>query len=541
MFEQLGRLHPLLIHLPIGILIFALMITILPVKQREVLSPALKLALILTAVSSFGASVAGYLLSRSGDYDADLVEKHQWLGITTTAFAIATLLIKPYKRQMIWITVLVMTIASHLGGTITHGEGFLFATGGGAEQETDSTAQGTAPRELQEAVQASDSVNSTTGDSLSISVNTPKQVFMYRDEVIPILKTKCYSCHSAVKKKGGLRLDGEAFISKGGKNGAILTRGNPGKSILYTQLLLPLEDEKHMPPKGKKQLTRNEIELIHRWIAKGAPYGPIEMTAAKVASAGPFVLVDAETGANMDEGRRSASSTAGQGDTEGQGGAAGGRSASSTAGQGDTEVQGEAAGGRSASSTAGQGDTEGQGGAAGGRRDYSNISPANEASINGLKQQGIMIEPAISGSNGLTVNFVNVRKLEPAMLSSLNELKDQVVELKFTGQPLTNEDLAILSTFRHLNKLQLDKTAITDQGLSALQKFPQLESLNLYGTSVTDGGIKDISSCKNLKRVYLWQTGVTEQGLKTLTAKRPELKTDAGLSTLIKPDSTKKK
>ncbi len=499
MFEQLGRLHPLLIHLPIGILIFALMITILPVKQREVLSPALKLALILTAVSSFGASVAGYLLSRSGDYDADLVEKHQWLGITTTAFAIATLLIKPYKRQMIWITVLVMTIASHMGGTITHGEGFLFATGGGAEQETDSTAQGTAPRELQEAVQASDSVNSTTGDSLSISVNTPKQVFMYRDEVIPILKTKCYSCHSAVKKKGGLRLDGEAFISKGGKNGSILTRGNPGKSILYTQLLLPLEDEKHMPPKGKKQLTRNEIELIHRWIAKGAPYGPIEMTAAKVASAGPFVLVDAETGANLDEGRRSASSTAGQGDTEGQGGAAGGR------------------------------------------RDYSNISPANEASINGLKQQGIMIEPAISGSNGLTVNFVNVRKLEPAMLSSLNELKDQVVELKFTGQPLTNEDLAILSTFRHLNKLQLDKTAITDQGLSALQKFPQLESLNLYGTSVTDGGIKDISSCKNLKRVYLWQTGVTEQGLKTLTAKRPELKTDVGLSTLIKPDSTKKK
>jgi hypothetical protein len=273
-----------------------------------------------------------------------------------------------------------------------------------------------------------------------------------------------------------------------------------------------------MPPKGKKQLTRSEINLIHRWIAKGAPYGPIEMTAAKVASDGPFFPVDAD--ANLDEGRRSNPSTAGQGDTEGQE---------------------ETAGRRSTSSTAGQGDTEGQEEETGGRRESSNIAPANAASINGLKQQGIIIEPAISGSNGLTVNFVNVRKLEPAMLSSLNELKDQVVELKFTGQPLTDEHLGILSSFRHLNKLQLDKTTITDQGLGALQKFPALESLNLYGTSVTDAGIKDISSCKNLKRVYLWQTGVTEQGVKTLRAQRPGLKTDAGLSTLIKPDSTKKK
>jgi acyl CoA:acetate/3-ketoacid CoA transferase len=41
--------------------------------------------------------------------------------------------------------------------------------------------------------------------------------------------------------------------------------------------------------------------------------------------------------------------------------------------------------------------------------------------------------------------------------------------------------------------------------------------------------------------VYLWQTGVTEQGLKKLKAIRPELSTEAGMNTLIKPDSTKKK
>lgn len=491
MTERIGHLHPLLIHLPIGILIFALMITILPVKQREVLNPSLKLALILTAVSSFAASIAGYLLSQSGDYEADLVEKHQWLGIATTAFAIATLLIKPYKRQMVWVTVLVMTIASHMGGTITHGEGFLFSTGGGTEQETDSTGQGDVEGASRDSVKTPGSVITAPGDTLAVALDVPKQIFMYRDEVTPILKTKCYSCHSALKRKGGLRLDGQAYIVKGGKNGAILTKGDPRNSILYTQLLLPLEDEKHMPPKGKKQLTRHEIEIIHRWIAKGTPYGPIEMAAAEVASVTPFVRVGSENEAEED---------------------------------GANEVEGSVLEGKKTA-----------------MKPAANIPPANAASIKSLEQQGIIIEPAISGSNGLTVNFVNVKNLEPAMFTSLNELKDQVVELKFTGQPVTDEHLTALSTFTHVNKLQLDKTAITDKGLAGLQKFPALESLNLYGTSVTDAGIINISSCKNLKRVYLWQTGVTEQGLKTLRSNRPELKTEAGLSTLLKPDSTKKK
>jgi mono/diheme cytochrome c family protein/uncharacterized membrane protein len=484
MFEQIGHLHPLLIHLPIGILIFALMITILPAKQREVLSPALRLALILTAASSFAASVAGYLLSQSGDYEADLVEKHQWLGIATTIFAIATLIIKPYKRQMVWVTVLIMTVASHMGGTITHGEGFLFSTGSEQEQQADST--------MQEAVQATDSVVDVANDTLAIASTAPKQVFMYRDDITPILKTKCYSCHSALKKKGGLRLDSEAFIGKGGKNGSILTKGDPGNSIIYTQLLLPLEDEKHMPPKGKKQLTRNEIELIHRWIAKGAPYGPIEIPAAGLASAAPVPVVSENRNSEDEEDVK----------------------------EGDEKI-----GGAKLSAI----------------KPVANIPPANESSINELKQKGIIIEPTITGSNGLTVNFVNVKNLEPDMFTSLNALKDQVVELKFTGQPVNDENLASLSTFKHLNKLQLDRTEITDKGLGNLQKFPALESLNLYGTSVSDGGIKELSGCNNLKRVYLWQTGVTEQGLKKLKATRPELRTDAGMDTLIKPDSTKKK
>ncbi len=476
MIEQVGRLHPLLIHLPIGVLIFALMITILPAKQREILAPALKLALIITALSSLAACVAGYLLGQSGDYEEALVQNHQWLGIGTCVMAIATLLIKPYKRQMVWLTVIVMTFASHMGGTITHGEGYLFSSSSKEKTEpADSALSGST---------VFDSTVLAVNDTSSVTAAAPKQVFLYRDEITPILKNKCYSCHSAVKKKGGLRLDGEAFITKGGKNGSILKKGDPNNSIIYTQLLLPLEDEKHMPPKGKKQLTKNEIALIHRWIAKGAPYVPIDVAPMATAAALPTAAIEAEITAPAEEPRQAPPAKAEQ--------------------------------------------------------PFKSIPAGNESSIQTLKQQGILVEPLVAGSNGLTVNFVNVKELDPAMFAALNDLNKQIVELKLTGQPVTDDQLAGLSSFENLSKLQLDRTAITDKGLGSLKKFPALESLNLYGTAVSDNGMGSVSSCKNLKRIYLWKTGVTEQGLKNLHTHHPSLKTDAGLNTLVKPDSTKK-
>jgi hypothetical protein len=38
--------------------------------------------------------------------------------------------------------------------------------------------------------------------------------------------------------------------------------GNALKSHLYTYLILPEDDDLHMPPTGKRQLTRMEIKLI---------------------------------------------------------------------------------------------------------------------------------------------------------------------------------------------------------------------------------------------------------------------------------------
>ena len=73
----------------------------------------------------------------------------------------------------------------------------------------------------------------------------------------------------AVQNKGKLRLIPKNLL-RGGKDGKVLV---PGKSdeVKYERLLLdPLE--KHMPPKGRPQLTEAETNIIHWWINAGASF-----------------------------------------------------------------------------------------------------------------------------------------------------------------------------------------------------------------------------------------------------------------------------
>ena len=96
--ESLSRFHPLIVHLPIGILLFAFFLTLLPAEKRDALSPAMSYALLITAVSAVMAAITGYLLSRSGEYDEALVQKHQWAGIATSVIAVAAMIFRKWQR-----------------------------------------------------------------------------------------------------------------------------------------------------------------------------------------------------------------------------------------------------------------------------------------------------------------------------------------------------------------------------------------------------------------------------------------------------------
>ena len=90
----------------------------------------------------------------------------------------------------------------------------------------------------------------------------------FEKEIHPLLKQKCYTCHSheSGKAKGGLVLDSRVGWNKGGGSGPALVPGKPDESLLIKAVRY---DEYQMPPQGK--LTDSEIALLEKWVAIGAP------------------------------------------------------------------------------------------------------------------------------------------------------------------------------------------------------------------------------------------------------------------------------
>jgi uncharacterized membrane protein/mono/diheme cytochrome c family protein len=259
--EFIGHFHPVLVHLPIGILLFAVGLQWLSgIKKYRSLRPAVSIAYFLGFTGAVLSSITGLSLADDGGYDEGTLALHKWMGISVAVLSLAGYFISKKQTGNIvkTITALVifvlLNITGHLGGTLTHGEGYL-----------------------------TNAWNKSSSDTVAVTkkiIANVQEAKAYEDVVAPILQTKCYNCHNATKQKGGLRLDGKEWLLKGGKDGIVLAAGKPDESELYKRLLLDPLEEKHMPPKGKPQLNEKEIMLLHWWIASGASFDqPVKQLA----------------------------------------------------------------------------------------------------------------------------------------------------------------------------------------------------------------------------------------------------------------------
>ncbi len=98
---------------------------------------------------------------------------------------------------------------------------------------------------------------------------TAEQLKFFESSVRPLLVENCFSCHSAKKQTGGLRLDSLAAIVKGGKNGPAIIVGKPSASLMVTAVSYK-DDELQMPP--DEQLSAAQAEVLANWVAMGAPW-----------------------------------------------------------------------------------------------------------------------------------------------------------------------------------------------------------------------------------------------------------------------------
>ncbi|WP_165252273.1 PSD1 and planctomycete cytochrome C domain-containing protein [Paludisphaera soli] len=91
----------------------------------------------------------------------------------------------------------------------------------------------------------------------------------YLKQVKPILATRCYSCHGALKQKSGLRVDSVKALVEGGASGPAIEPGRSDESPLLD--LIAEEGDSRMPPPGDGEaLTAEQVALVKSWIDQGA-------------------------------------------------------------------------------------------------------------------------------------------------------------------------------------------------------------------------------------------------------------------------------
>lgn len=278
LWQFLGRLHPLIVHFPVSLLCIALLLEFVSwFRSSAEWQPGIRVMVWIGTISSIVAAALGLLLVNQDDYGGDTVAVHQWAGLATMVLAMATVValrsnrVQLY-RSLLTVTVVGVSLAGHYGAMLTHGDDYLSSV---LPSGTESPNQDTDKSKFAFAT-------TTTGKPLD-----EKQVSELNLEIRSILAHNCYSCHSAAKIKGGLRLDKKEFIMKGGENGPILDAGHPEKSDLIRRIRLPSGHEDAMPTKGKR-LTDHDIALLAYWIQQGAPWpGGTEKSIYRVAALEP--------------------------------------------------------------------------------------------------------------------------------------------------------------------------------------------------------------------------------------------------------------
>ena len=262
LWQFLGRLHPLIVHFPVSLLCIALLLEVVDWSRRSTALRAGIAALVwIGAVAAVVAAGLGLVLVNQEEYGGRTVTVHQWSGLATMILALLAVVALRAKRTILYrtflgLSVLGVSLAGHYGAMLTHGDDYLtsvlpFEKGVGRPVDGETKFA---------------FASNSTGQPLS-----EKQIGELNLEVRSILAHYCFSCHSATKSKGGLRLDKKELIMKGGEDGAILVAGHPEDSDLIRRVKLPAGHEEAMPTKGKR-LTEHDIEVLEFWIRQGAPW-----------------------------------------------------------------------------------------------------------------------------------------------------------------------------------------------------------------------------------------------------------------------------
>ncbi len=432
--QVFGRIHPLFLHIPIGLLLlYAITELLSSEKGTPGISVELRDFLLVVGYASVAATaLMGLLLSREEGYDGTGVAAHKWWG---TALCIFLMFWYQWREKLrrnriansavALASILTITITGHLGGSVTHGEDYVL---GPAVKKSKPI-----PVKFEEAI-------------------------VYRDMVHPILSAKCISCHNEKKAKGELVMATPELLQKGGKNGKPWDTASADLGLILKRVHLPLDNDDHMPPAGKPQLTEDEITILQAWIKTGSNF-------VKKVSELP-----------KDDTLRSVAVKLFKSDQQDQFNFASADDKTIRSLNNFYRVVNPIAENSPALNVR-----------------YFNAANFNDSSlqqIEKVKQQVVNVDlsrmPVKDKQLGELAKFTNIRNLN----------------LSFT--PINGEGLTALKPLKNLREISLSGTSVNVDHLKALSGFPALKKVYIWNTAITDA---DLDKLKRSSGKIQYQTG----------------------------------
>jgi uncharacterized membrane protein len=142
--QAVGRLHPLVLHFPLVVLIIYSLWVIIVEKpdsirwNAEIADSLLVFGMLTAAVAAF----SGFVLSREEGYESDTLLWHKWLGIAISLASIGWYGLRKYlepskllSKVVAALFLVLVSVGGHLGGNLTHGEDFLISPLGPSAEE----------------------------------------------------------------------------------------------------------------------------------------------------------------------------------------------------------------------------------------------------------------------------------------------------------------------------------------------------------------------------------------------------------------------
>jgi|GEM_PF-1127458 len=451
--QVVGNIHPLLLHLPIGGLSIVVLIEIS--RNRNWVQAddnLLYFILLFTSLVASASFFTGFALSMQGGYASELLSNHLWSAALYVCFLASCAFLKRgakknggtlfYKLSMIGACVS-MAFTGHYGGLMSHGDPLApFYT----EDEPTVTLDLTKPTE---------------------------ELLVFNEVIHPILKGKCYSCHGNGKTKGKLSLNTYEEILKGGKAaGETLIPGDHKKSLMISSLLLPKDDDKHMPPVKKTPLSAGEIDILTWWVANGAKRN---VTVAEIQP--PSEIITAITELVPEEIRQQREMDRLQKIAEQKKKAKGQRLVL--------------------------------------RQEIQGTVPSK------LRPMLRFVSPHDASIHFSSVSLQD--QFGDSDFATLTGLAQYFTSVDLSHSAISSSTIEALSSCQNLHSLRLADTKINVADVAQLKNLKALETLSLHSTEIDSTALKHLSEISSLRHLYLWSTNVSASDIETFKKNHPQI------------------